>query len=128
MLKPHTGTKENLFYIDDPKNLIAEAERMSTILDAKYKTADLHQVAEDTPNLSSTQKKKLETLLRRYESLFDSTIGTWKMSKYKIKLKDDAVPYHGRAYQIPKAYERQVQTEVDRLVKIGVLKKINHSP
>lgn len=127
-MKARTGTKENLFYIDDPKDLVAEADRLSTILDAKYKRADLYEVAQNTPHLSATQKKKLKELLQKYEPLFDGTIGTWKMSKYSIKLKEGATPYHGRPYQIPKAYKRQVRLEVDQLVKIGVLKKINHSP
>jgi len=50
------------------------------------------------------------------------------MSKYNIKLKEDVTLYHGRPYQIPKAYECQICEEVDRLIKIRVLKKINHSP
>ena len=49
------------------------------------------------------------------------------MDKYKIHLKDDAKPYHGRAYTTPKAYENALKDEVKRLVKIGILKKVNHS-
>ena len=50
------------------------------------------------------------------------------MPKHHISLKEDAKPYHGRAYTVPKAYEQGLRKEVDRLVKLGVLKKVNHSP
>ena len=50
------------------------------------------------------------------------------MPKHHISLKNDAKPYHGRAYTVPKAYEQGLRKEVDRLVKLGVLKKVNHSP
>ena len=47
--------------------------------------------------------------------------------EYDIKLKDNAKPYHGKAFPVPKAYEQALRTEVERLCKIGVLKKINRS-
>ena len=49
------------------------------------------------------------------------------MDRHKIKLKDGAEPYHGRPYQVPKAHEHALRNEVDRLVEIGVLKKVNRS-
>ena len=49
------------------------------------------------------------------------------MEQYSIHLEDDATPHHGHAYKVPQAYKLTLQKEVDRLVKIGVLKKVNHS-
>ena len=126
-MKNNVSEWENLFYIEDPKELVVEADKMSTILDAKYKKANLREVVESTYHLTSTEKTQLEKLLRKYEPLFDGTIGTWNMDKYHVALREGATPYHGRPFQIPKAYERQLKAEVERLVKIGILKKINHS-
>ena len=49
------------------------------------------------------------------------------MDRHRINLKDDAKPYHGRPYSVPKAHEHALKNEVDRLVKIRILKKVNHS-
>ena len=59
--------------------------------------------------------------------MFDGTLGTWKDTKYKIELKEGAGPYHGRLYSIPQAYDKQLRLDVERLVKIGVLRKVNRS-
>ena len=49
------------------------------------------------------------------------------MDRYKVQLKEGATPYHGRAYQVPKAYEQALRKEIERLVELNVLKKVNHS-
>ena len=42
-------------------------------------------------------------------------------------MKDGATPYHARSFPIPKAYENTLKDKVNRLVQVGVLKKVNHS-
>ena len=49
------------------------------------------------------------------------------MDRHHVELREDAKPYHGRPYQVPKAHERALRQEIDRLVKLNVLKKVNHS-
>ena len=49
------------------------------------------------------------------------------MDCHKVNLKDGAKPYHGKPCSIPEAHECVLRNEVDRLVKIGILKKVNHS-
>ena len=58
-LKPPTATAETHFFISDPAHLVAEADRMSTILDAKYSKVDLEIVTQATPCLSNDEKKQL---------------------------------------------------------------------
>ena len=125
-LKPANATAQTHFYINDPQDIMTEADKMSSILDAKYEKANLDKVAKETLHISNSEKSKLKNLLGD-EELFDGTIGTWNMDRHKVNLKDDVKPYHGRPYQVPKAHERALRNEVDRLVKIGVLKKVNHS-
>ena len=61
------------------------------------------------------------------KDLFDGTLGQWKGAPYDIELKRGVDPYHARSYPIPKAYEQTLKDEVERLVKVGVLKKVNRS-
>ena len=65
--------------------------------------------------------------MQKHESLFDGTLGKWTGTSYNIELKDNVKPYHARPYAVPKAYEQTLKQEVERLCKVGVLKRINHS-
>jgi hypothetical protein len=49
---------------------------VTLILDAKYKKADLQSTVRDNcKHLSADQQKKLLQLLKKYETLFDGTLG-----------------------------------------------------
>ena len=54
--------------------------------------------------------------------MFDRTLGDYTGSKYKIELQDNVKPYHAKPFLIPKVHEKTLKKEVERLVKIGVLK------
>ena len=42
-------------------------------------------------------------------------------------MKENSIPFHGKPYKIPKIFEDRLKIEVERLCRIGVLKKVNHS-
>ena len=115
------------FYIQDSSLVEEEADRIKKILDAKYEPANLAEIAEQSIHLSKEQQMQLEQLLNKYKSLFDGTLGLWKNETLTLKLKPEVEPYHARAFPIPKVYELTLRKEVERLVKIGVLKKVNRS-
>ena len=52
--------------------------------------------------LNNEEQQKLLNLLKRHQHLFDGTIGKWTGQQYKIELKPEAMPYHARAFPIPK--------------------------
>ncbi len=94
------------------------------ILDAKYRKADLQSVVRDNcKHLSANQKKKLLQLLKKYESLFDGTLGDWKTKPVSFQLKEGASPYHSQAFPVPKIHKDTLIKEVERLVKLGVLEQ-----
>jgi hypothetical protein len=91
------------------------------ILDAKYSKADLKSFVRDNcKHLRADQQKKLLQLLKKYESLFDGTLGDWKTKPVFFQLKEGASPYHGQAFPVPKIQKDTLIKEVDRLVKLGV--------
>jgi hypothetical protein len=55
-----------------------EAERIQSVLDAKYTPSDIGKVVSDSPELEETQRNSSEKLLRKFEPLFDGTLGHWK--------------------------------------------------
>jgi hypothetical protein len=103
--------------------LMEGTERVTRILDAKYEKADINQVVDDMDHLDAEQRAKLKSLLFKYEHLFDGTLGTWATDPVEFELKEDAQPYHTRAFPIPQIHEATLRKEVDRLVELGVLKK-----
>jgi hypothetical protein len=65
------------------------------ILDAKYKKADLQSIVRDNgKHLNTNQQKKLLQLFKKYESLFDGTLGDWKTKLVLFQLKEVVSPYH----------------------------------
>ena len=76
--------------------------------------------------LKDKHKDSLLELLQKHEEIFDETLGKYTGSDYSIELKEDAQPYHVKPFPIPKIHVSFLNKEVDRLIKIGVLKKINN--
>lgn len=125
-MKPDAATYGN-FYIADSPAMDDATERIKHILDAKYEPANLDDIVNSCHHLKTEQRKKLRKLLEKYKILFDGTLGKWKGSPYNIELKADATPYHARSFPIPKIHEETLKLEVDRLVDLGVLKRVNRS-
>ena len=89
--------------------------------------ADLQEVAQQCTHLSAPKQQKLCTLLKRYEFLFDGTLGTWKTTPIDLELKDDAKPYHAKPFPVPRAHDKVFREEIDRLCDLGILKRCNDS-
>ncbi len=99
-------------------------QRAMQILDAKYSKADLQSVVRDNwKHLSANQQKKLLQLLKRYELLFDGTLGDWKTKPDSFQLKEGVSQHHGQAFPVPKIYKETLIKEEERQVKPGVLER-----
>ena len=126
-MKPANCTKKEHFAIRDSKRVHSETKRIKKILDASYKKANLKDIVEALTYLNKIKQDKLFSFLKKYENMFDGTLGTYTGSEYKIELKDGIKPYHAKPFPIPRIHEETLRKEVERLVKIGVLKRINNS-
>jgi hypothetical protein len=63
----------------EPQSTQDATKCVTQILDAKYQKADLQSIVRDKcKHLSTDQQKKLLQLLKKYELLFDGTLGDWK--------------------------------------------------
>ena len=126
-MKDADSISEEAFYIQDPEAVAAATDRIKSILDAKYEKANLEEVAQEATHLSDKEKRMLHDFLKRYEDLFDGTLGRWNMDDYNIELRPDATPYHARAFPIPQIHTATLKLEVERLCEAGVLRRVNHS-
>jgi RNase H-like domain found in reverse transcriptase/Reverse transcriptase (RNA-dependent DNA polymerase)/Integrase zinc binding domain len=128
--KPSSAKMHNInehFHIEESSATKEMTERAERIVAAKYEKIDVDEFVKSCRHLSTREKIALNSLLRKFEKLFDGTLGYWLNEEYDIELKPGAKPYHARAYGIPKAYEDITKVEVQRLCEIGVIRKVNRS-
>ena len=128
MMRPRDITVSEMMQLSkDPPAVQAETKRITDILDAKYEQADLKEVASNIPNISKEDRQAIFHMLKKYEHLFNGELGRLKGPPHTVHLKDKINPYHGKPYKIPQIYKETLKAEEERLVKIGVLKRVNHS-
>ena len=72
--------------------------------------------------LNDKQKKGLARTLEKLPKLFSGGLGILDIEPVHIELKPGAVPFHAKAYPVPKAYEKATKTESRRSCDIGVFK------
>ena len=111
----------------ESKSIKDSMTRLTRILDANYDTSDLVAEGANMKHLDANQRSLMLALLKRNESLFDGQLGNWVGSLVEIPLMEGAKPYHVRAFPIPNIYEQTFKKDLDRLVSIGVLRKVNCS-
>ena len=70
----------------------------------------------------------LRRLLQDYSDVFRERLGTITPFKAQLIVTPNAVPIFHRPRQVPYALKSQVEQELNRLEREGVLKRINHSP
>jgi len=103
------------------------AHRVKQILDAKCDKADIEKICEEQAELDEQQREQLAVSLRKHKALFDGQSGRWHGQEVKLELQEGAKPYHACAHNALRCHMQTLKAKVERLVKIGVLKKVNCS-
>ena len=78
--------EEELFLMHDPDT--TEADRIQEILDLKYSKANLAAEVKKSDLLDAKEQQQLLKLLKKFEPLFDGTLGDWKTDPVDLTLKD----------------------------------------
>jgi hypothetical protein len=114
--------RENTCFAQEPISTHSATKRMVKILDTKYEKADLPAIIrENSSHLTAAEREKLLSVLLKFESLFDGTLGDWKLPPVSFELKEGMQPYHGRPYPIPHKHKAVLMKEIKQLCNIGVL-------
>lgn len=66
-------------------------------------------------------------VLGKYESLFSDKLGTFNKYKLSLHLNENATPKFCKARSVPFAIKDKVSAELDRLVRVGILKPVSYS-
>ncbi|PFX31971.1 Uncharacterized protein K02A2.6 [Stylophora pistillata] len=72
-------------------------------------------------------RPKLEDVVQQYPKLFDGKLGTITGFTAQLKVKENATPQYFKSRPMPYALREKVEKELKRLVKEGVLKKVESS-
>ena len=103
--------EQEILFSSDPNTI--GAERIQEIIDAKYSEANLDKVVESCTEIDKDQKQKLLKLLKKYDTLFDGSLGSWKTDPIDLELKEpDTKPYHAKPNPVPYSQERKLKEEI----------------
>ena len=118
------------FYVDEclKSNITTSStRRMRIIVDAKYEKDDLNKfMTEKFQHLIPSEQESLLNYLF-IEYLFDGTLGMWNTAPMELELKGGTNTVCSQPYPVPRLHEATCRKEVERLLKIGVLKESNDS-
>jgi hypothetical protein len=114
--------RENTCFAQEPINTHSTTKRVVENLDATYEKADLPAIIrENCSHLKASDREKLLSVLLRFESLFDGTLGDWNLPPVSFELKEGVKPYHGRPYPILHKHKAILMKDIKQLCDIGVL-------
>jgi hypothetical protein len=115
--------RENSCFAQEPISTHSVTKHVVKILDTKYEKADLSAIIrENFSHLTASDREKLLSVLLKFESLFDSTLGDWNLPPISFELKEGMNPYHGRPYPIPHKHKAVLMNKnIKWLCDIGVL-------
>jgi hypothetical protein len=114
-MKDSEQVAEEALYVQDLEAVLDATSQLKGILDAKYKQADLHEVAASASHLAVEEQSHLHEALTEYYNLFDRTLGKWSMGVYDIELSPEATPYHAQAFPIQQEYSSKSTVQNGRL-------------
>ena len=72
---------------------------------------------------TSPKRNQLRAVITKYEILFDGSLGKWKRDPVSFNLKPNAKLVQSRPFPVPHYHQGTLKREVERLVRIGVLRK-----
>ncbi len=114
--------RENSCFAQESISTRSKTKHVVKILDAKYEQADLPAVIrENRSHQSASDREKPLSVLLRFESLFDGTLGDWKLPPVSFELKKGIKPNHGKPFSIPHKRKAVLMKEIKPLCNIGVL-------
>ena len=73
--------------------------------------------------LNEKERLSLRSILRKYETLFDGTLGKWKRKPVSLNIKPNAKLVQSRPFSVPHFHQEKLTKEIKRLCDIGVLRK-----
>lgn len=81
----------------------------------------------DIKSIEMSQGSQLNSLLEEFKNIFEDGIGAIPDYKAKLILKENSQPIFIKPRQVPYGIKERVSNEIDRLEKLGIISKLEHS-
>ena len=104
-----------------------EGYKSNVMKESTYEAAKLEEVCQKCTHLSLTQQNELLEVLPKYPTLFNGELRKCSHFQVHLELQANAIPYSGKAYDIPYCHCEVFKNELECLIQIGVLVKALHS-
>ena len=98
-------------------------EKVKKILDSDYSKVDINKMVNGL-DIHWDSKRELKKTLKKFPTLFGGGLGTLVGEEAKIVLKKDAKPHASNFYHLPKAYKGPAKKEIERMVRMGILRRL----
>ena len=85
-MKGMEESREQSFHVQDSASMTEATDCIKRILDAKYEPADIDAVVEENQHLNPEERSQLKTLLQKYKTLFDGSLGNGKKKSIRLNL------------------------------------------
>ena len=84
------------------------------------------RVKQNTSNQASKDQKLIE-MLGKYQDVFEEGLGTFKATKAKIVVEENASPKYCKARPVPYALKDKIEKELQRLEEEGTIEQVTFS-
>ena len=86
-----------------------------------YGAVSTQEVVDWQTHMNDEKKRKLKEVLNQNDTLFDRKLGLYPKKKFHIKLKENTEPTWQKPIPIPYRHEKIFASEVDEMIKDGIL-------
>lgn len=90
--------------------------------DGNVDLEDIKTAVMENQNLATEHQKQLFKLLTEYSEVFSIRPGFIAEAEHEILIEDKS-PFKGRTYPIPVAYQEEVDCEIQKMIKWGIIEK-----
>ena len=96
---------------------------VTDIKERAYREVTPTECADAQSHMTIAQRTKFKAMLERHKIVFDGKLGLYPHEKFKLRLKEGAVPVHKKAYPVPFKRQPVFKNELEHLVREGVLRR-----
>lgn len=115
-------------YTLESEHSLQATDRIQEILDMESnENIDLIKWVDEIPNINENNRSQLLTVLQSNMEIFRGDLGIWNCSPVDIEVKEGATPFATRPYPVPKIHEEKLQSEIQRFIDLGILKRTLNS-
>lgn len=124
----YNGNKKNLdLYVVDKGTTCLLGRQWLSELKIPVIIPSTTQDSYEVNNCIQNKDKTLNDIISRHRSLFDGTLGRYTGGEAELCVREGTVPIYCRARPLPYALRARVDSEIDAMLRAGVIEPVDQS-